>query len=285
MTAGHRRFAPLFRVAVPGADQKLVAALWTPLGDWRYAKLPAVASAVPVIEREADALADVSRRERLRSFLPEFHRGRTIRGDAMLVLDGGPARRGPRQFGRLHTEFLDSLVDATGSVLPFEDTGLVERWTAVIDDLADPPGSRGTVPFRKAVERVRSELAGRRVRIVLAHGDFTRWNTRRGKAGLFVFDWEAARPGLLGLDALHFDALPRMLTGGTPRRHAVAMNWIRRHTVAGEGEVADTIWWLAFLIEIGLHYAHARVREPERGSDAVPTAVRTAIDAALEDAA
>jgi hypothetical protein len=73
--------------------------------------------------------------------------------------------------------------------------------------------------IEKAMLRIEQSLAGPPIPLVVAHNDFTGWNTRIERGVAKVFDWEYANDEQLPLfDPLHFALAPMALHGGPPAR-------------------------------------------------------------------
>lgn len=274
--------APAFRVGVPGAYRKIVATIPGRGGSSGvFAKLPAHAGGVPAIQREAAVMRRLDDIDLLAGHVPRLSRAVEWHGLPLLVVGSGPTRPGPRRFGTMHRRFLELVHRATARETTFEDSSVLPRWLDYLNTIeADPLWSRESAIFRAAVNHVQEQLSGRPITLCMAHGDFTRWNTRRGPNGLFVFDWEKALDEALpGHDAFYFGSVPRMLHGRPVRRPVSGRGWIDR--IANDSGIPVDVAWLAFLIETGLHYVDARVRSPAEGADRIADAVVDEISAWL----
>jgi hypothetical protein len=96
----------------------------------------------------------------------------------------------PAKFGPIYSDFLRKLSDAQ----PSEKAGLAlveeeaQRWSETNDRQDAILRSLG----HRALARAKHELAGKKIRCGIVHGDFAPWNARVNDGQLYVFDWESA---------------------------------------------------------------------------------------------
>lgn len=266
--------APAFRIGVPGAHRSIVAAVPGPgASPAAFVKLPAHAGGVGAIERETAAMRKLDELEQLNGHVPRTVYSGKLRDLPLLVLSAGSGRLGPRRFGRAHRHFLELLARATARQTSFEDCSIATRWLDRLSAIETDARWRGrSVALRDGMNHLRERLSGRRITVSMAHGDFTRWNTREGPDGLFVFDWEkSVTEALPGLDAFSFDSVPRMLHARPLRIPASERASLDRN--AFQTGVPANLAWLGFLIETGLHYVEARVSCPAEGEDRIADAI------------
>lgn len=281
---GSKVALPAFRIGVPGAYRKIVAALPVASGrEWCFGKLPAHDGGIPPIARETDVLRRLAECDSLDGLHPRVIGFTTFRDRPLLVLSGGPTAAARRRLGRTHREFLDRLYGATGRKSSFGRSSIWERWTSDLTLLdTDPRWQRARETLSRAADRVTDRLAGREVTLCMAHGDFVPWNTRALPNSIYAFDWEKALDeSIPGHDAFHFEIVPRVLRGRGISPPRVAMRLARRRTM-DFGIDAETAY-LGFLVETGLHYAAARVRCPDQGEDRIAATMVETAERCLRD--
>ncbi|MGJ8696850.1 MAG: hypothetical protein ACSHYF_11055 [Verrucomicrobiaceae bacterium] len=109
-----------------------------------------------------------------------------------------------------------------------EGSGTLESWGrwAALEGMLGEKVEKGTV-----------------VRRALGHGDFARWNLRRGDEGWVLLDWEFGDPeGLAGLDLVHYISQEEeLVNGGTPGE--VVERVLGRMRAAGAGEYLRKAGW------------------------------------------
>jgi len=155
-----------------------------------YIKLPLTEAAGERVRGEAEILNRLGAFPALRPHIPRVLYSGDWGGGAILFQTGGPSRPGPVQLDRRCAEFLQILWD----VQPTTQTGhalwerVATRWRKAEPELDSRWRSLGGA----ALATARWELDGAMIPSGVVHGDFAPWNTRAGKHGLYVFDWEYA---------------------------------------------------------------------------------------------
>jgi len=197
---------PVFALSLgtPGLYRKLTVQVMRSDGQiLGYIKLPLTQAATARIRAEAAMLGTLQQFEVLRPHIPKIlYEGRWEDG-YLLFESSGPLESAPAEFGPIYKSFLDKLWDSQ----PSEKPGL-----AVVEEVAqrwDTTKDRQDSILRSlgigGLARARRELAGKKIRCGIMHGDFAPWNARVNKGQLYVFDWESATPHSPVLwDTFHF---------------------------------------------------------------------------------
>ena len=186
---------PVFALSLgaPGPYRKLTVQVMHPDGQiLGYIKLPLTESATPRIRVEAAMLNALQQFDALRPHIPKLlHEGRWEDG-YVLFESCGPLTPAPAKFGPIYEDFLRKLSNSQ----PSEKPGLAvveevaQQWSSTKDRQDSILRSLGN----GAVARARRELAGKKIRCGIVHGDFAPWNARVNNGQLYVFDWESATP-------------------------------------------------------------------------------------------
>lgn len=283
--------APETRLALyagtPGAYRKVTIQIMSPRGDvLGYAKAADRPLARAALETERDILVRLSLSAALRDHIPRVLGWMEWRDCALLITSGGPPAPGPKRLGEAHMAFLDRLWHVEPQYHRFRDSPLRARWQKTMDrydgHFPDPWRQR----YRAALERLDLDaaLAGVDTPFSFAHRDFAPWNTCQGTEALFVFDWEGAVDDAPPLyDAFHFQAIQAALRG---KRLRLDIDFLRRLGVRiwrPSEECLESLF-LAYLMDISLYYAEARVRAPEVGEESVWHWFGNQIDRSLDDA-
>jgi hypothetical protein len=158
-------------------------------GRWEVAKISFGEAGAGLLEREARTLED------LEPLVPEapsvlgFHRGKDITMLRMPYLTGIPVHQGE---SREALELLDRWI-ADEAPKPAAD---FPEWPAIGSALSNEETGCRTLK-RLSLERLRP---------VICHGDFARWNLlRKDDGSLVVLDWEwGHRNGMPGIDLVHY---------------------------------------------------------------------------------
>ena len=184
---------PVFALSLgtPGPYRKLTIQVMHPDGQiLGYIKLPLTESATARIRAEAAMLGALQQFEALRPHIPRIlHEGQWEQG-YLLFESCGPLTPAPAKFGPIYEDFLRKLSDSQ----PSEKPGLAvveevaQRWCETKDRQDAILRSLG----HGALARARRELAGKKIRCGMTHGDFAPWNARVNDGQLYVFDWESA---------------------------------------------------------------------------------------------
>ena len=196
----------------------------------------------------------------------------------VLVTSVAPVRPGSARFGAPHLHLLGDIAQSFGGTEVYEATAEYQRllhMSVSLDGCSDARTWRDRL--ERAAVRLSSDLGGRRHSIGLAHGDFTPWNTRRSRDGLFVFDWESATPNSLpNHDFFHFHFMSELLlrNGASPR---TISTWLRTAPYQNDSTCA---YLLAYLVDVSLRYHDLHRVEGRRDDDAVLRQAGVLLDAA-----
>ena len=158
-------------------------------GRWEVAKISYGEAGARLLEEEAQALEQL---HPLATGVPRMlglHRGDNVTVMRMPYLTGTPVSPGESE------DALGLLNEWITDQTPKPITEFSE-WTAIESALSEFETGRG------ALERLSRE----RLRPVICHGDFARWNLlRKADGGLVVLDWEwGHQDGLPGIDLVHY---------------------------------------------------------------------------------
>ena len=203
------------QVGTPGPYQKASVLLLDnegqPLG---LAKVAMGPRADAMVQREGRWLARLRTFDELASQVPRLlAEGYTGGARRFIATDLGPIQTGGSEFGEQQRAFLIALARASANQAASGDSQLCHRPHVALERLLPqlPLSVAKTLQAALAdCERILETWSGP---LVIAHGDFTPWNTRRSDRGIYVFDWEYARDGASpAYDALHWMLLPRALS-------------------------------------------------------------------------
>lgn len=256
----------VFYVGTPGAYRKVTAQALGPgsktLG---FAKIAATPPTVRDVEAEHGILGRLAGNHELDGRVPRALGLFDWRGARVLLTTGGPPQPGPRRPSGEHLDFCARLF------LPFrEETAFGESQMLV--RAAEKVGYLGTrLPdasglFQRALEHLRAGLGPVSCPLSMAHRDFAPWNTRVGSRGLFVFDWDGARRDMPPLyDLFHFQSIQAALRG---KREPLPERRLLHESLEvlwpeGHGHLSSL--YLAYLLDLSLHYGEARAAAPDAG--------------------
>ena len=248
-----------------------------------YAKLAHHDAEQHALIQEGNALAQLAAAPVLEGHVPSVLGSTTLETCRILLISPGPTGRGPNRLQRVHGEFLRNLQDIADSFGPFENSAAWHRMTTLAESLEGAIGESWSQRYKRAFDRLHAGLGPVALPLAFGHRDFCHWNTRMGKRGLFVFDWEAAVPAVTPLhDAFHFGAIPAV---GAGRRYvpdrAIIRHILKRLWPAGLPYLA--LLYLAYLIDMSLFRAEDFVRAPSIVDTRILEWYGRAIDAWLED--
>jgi len=186
---------PVFALSLgtPGAYRKLTIQVMRPDGHiLGYIKLPLTESATARIRAEAAMLGVLQQFEALRPHVPKIlHEGQWGQG-YVLFESCGPLEPAPAEFGAIYEDFLRKLSDSQPSEKP--ELAVVEEVAQQWDKTKDRQDSILRSLGNEGLTRARRELAGKKIRCGMTHGDFAPWNARVNNGRLHVFDWESGTP-------------------------------------------------------------------------------------------
>lgn len=240
-----------FMVGPPRPGNKVVVAVMGPGSRAvAFAKVAPSPTAQEGVATEGAALELLSQ-TRLADGVPAILDRFAWRGCEVLVLTPGPTARGPKQPGRLHTDFLARLHEATGSSSPFGQSAAGVALEAATRSSLLRGEERAR--YERVASRLHAAFGTSSLPTALAHRDFVPWNTRRTRTSLWVLDWESARPNdLLLLDVFHLGFVRAALMGRPePDRWiaaAVRRLWPEAASVLEELK-------LAYLADVSWQYA------------------------------
>lgn len=254
-------------LGTPGAYRKLTATLANRGGTVvAVARIPLDTLSGEAVRNEVVALKGLEAVSALDGRTPRVMDLVTWEGRAISFLSVGAGGRSSRRLETSHLRFLEALHAGTAAEAKLQETALWKRLQI------EMPALRSRLPapwpelLDRALRRLAESFGDRSFPASTAHRDFAPWNCRTTEKGLFVFDWEmASEQSTPLLDAIHFHAVQAALRGrplrlpGSLEEHLV--------TVWPEGRQALSSLVLAYLTDIGFHYAKARALRPETGSD------------------
>ena len=260
---------PGLRVAVPGAYRKITVAVQeSGKRPTAFGKLAAHDGGEIRIRKEAEILTLLGEFQMLQDRVPRMHGLVDWNERDLLVVSPGPPGPGARDFNSAVRDFLERLHEATSVMQRFGDSVVLDRWSESLHALGDAGAKSELELIGEAVRRIEAALGSQDVPVGLSHGDFTRWNTRTGPDGLFVFDWETALiRAMPGNDAFHFNWSTGRPWSRRLRQSRAAVDWIADIWPASQ-RLADWLW-LSYLVELGLQYGLARRAKPDEGDDRV----------------
>lgn len=227
------------------------------------------------LHNEAERLRELQQMAPLHGHVPEIQ-GRFACGSwQCLALSYGAGRVSTGAMEGSTLQFLSTLRQASQTEKRVADCA----WWATVNETAEKlresllPAWR--TRYQDALAIVHNQLANQTVVMCAGHGDFAPWNMRVRDNRLFVFDWEAARREVpCWFDCFHFLAIQAALAKGDVGRQQqfnwqnnAAMIWL----VATNPQMASQwrLLCIAYLLDISLYYASARVAAPDQGEDRV----------------
>ena len=254
-----------FSAGTPGAYRKATIQVVSPSGAvLAFAKAAAQGRAADRIAAEERVLGRLAGYGALAGHIPQLLGSFAWRGASVLLLSPGPGAAGPQTADARHVELLAALHRATASMAPFRTSPFRGRLALGVMELLPELQRPWRLRLLAVCERLDRRLGAQPTPCVLAHRDFTPWNTQSGPGGLFVLDWEMAEAGALPLgDALCFSARQAMV--------GLASGWTDdlARRLAGacwpEGEAMLPELRLGFLVEEAIFYARARIEAPAAG--------------------
>jgi hypothetical protein len=260
-----------FYVGVSGAYRKVMAQVMTPYGETlAYAKIGILPLAQAAVEEEGNVLVRLSESAALGGAVPEVLGQFAWQGGKVLLITGGPSRPGPRHLSSMHARFCENAFLSFAKGCVFSEGPMWARMTETLHRLTPELPDPLPAYYDQALRQLEQALGSVPLPLSLAHRDFAPWNTRSGPTGLFVFDWERAREGMIPLyDIFHFWAIQAALFGW--RRHLPDRRFL--HDLLGRlwPEAHQYLRWLylAYLVDMSLDYSEARVVAPAVGEERV----------------
>jgi hypothetical protein len=270
-TLGSPEVSVAFYIGTPGAYRKATAQVLTPRGETlAFAKMAASPATRTNVETERRNLLMLSTNGSLRDAVPRVLSQFAWETADVLLTTDGPAQPGPDELALEHLEFLRTLFLEFIQDVDFAESRMLLDISERIERLS--PDLAGDLPelYRRALDRLVEGIGGTQVPVSVVHRDFAPWNTRLGEGRLFVFDWDGAAAGFTPLyDAFHFQSIKAALFGNRP---LVPDPWFSRallQSVWPDGQTYLPHLYLAYLLDISLLYAEARVTAPDAGESGV----------------
>lgn len=167
-----------------------------------YTKISRNPLVIPYLENEARMLDRVARLEITSAAVPTLIDYAHKNGVAQLITDSSrvPGYVVPLRIGHAHRAFLTELAVKTAQTGGGKTLSKLAQKLDEIDDFLSPEWSSR---LNAGIARIKPGIEA--VRVGLAHGDFTPWNTFLIGQQLYVFDWEYAQEDYpLGYDMVHF---------------------------------------------------------------------------------
>ena len=272
-----------FYVGTPGAYRKITAQAITPEGKTlAFAKIASDPLARKDVEAERRNLRRLEEAEVLRGRVPKALHYFEWQTNDVLLMTPGPTRTGATDLSSDHVDFYKDMFSAFAEEDVFGGSLMMlrmsERFNRLLPDLS---GDLSNL-MERALGYLERDLGTVSMPLSIAHRDFAPWNTRSGPQGLFVFDWDRLEDGVTPLyDLFHFQAIQSVLLG---TREEIPDRLLY--------ELLDSIWpegrnhlpglYLAYLLDMALFYAEARVVAPDAGDASVLNWFADRIDRFLE---
>lgn len=170
-----------------------------------YGKLSRSQRVIPWIENEARILNTLSELCLKTVDVPSALSLQKSRKSCLLITDSQKSRQSemPRELKQAHVDFLKEISARTKR----------DDWSDQINVMRQRYSKVHSVMSANCSASVAAALdrlaAGPPLPSVLAHGDFTPWNSFSGRR-LYVFDWEYAERRTIGYDTVHFAFATRL---------------------------------------------------------------------------
>jgi hypothetical protein len=202
-TIGETAVCCSYFTGTDGPHRKTAAQIMTRSGEIvGYAKITRNPKVIPYLENEARMLELVAELELASAAVPTLLDYTHQNGVAQLVTDSlrHPGHVVTRRLGPAHRKFLGELAAKTSWTGGANTlSGLAHR----LDEIGPALSTEWSSRLDAGIAQVTPSIDA--LRVGLAHGDFTPWNTFLVGERLYVFDWEYAQPAYpLGYDAVHF---------------------------------------------------------------------------------
>lgn len=164
-----------------------------------------------------------------------------------------PGTKSVTKLQKMHLNFSLELAKKTADTLPFEPNWLVNDLQSRFARLQN----RLTPEWKARLEKAIAEIEKYKEHLgqpVMAHGDFTPWNTFVAGGKLYVFDWEyAIDKSTAAYDMIHFQlSLPELQKQIISKQIIKVLNSLRRFSETNQ-EVAVAYFW-AYLCGHTIHY-------------------------------
>ena len=225
-----------------------------------FAKFPLTGRAAGSLAHEVETIDFLDRFDRLSCHLPDVISGLELGGTEGALFSSGPVGR-VRWPSEEVTSFLSTLHELTARRLTIRASGLIDSWLEGLETRRALLGSTRSSTLEDAIRLVQGAIGQVPIEHTVAHGDFTRWNLRKGAGGLFVFDWEASsRTALPYHDLFHFFAAdsallhrPSPISYFNARRIRAIAKFVSPEWIPLQLEL-----YLAYLVQTTLWYGEVR---------------------------
>jgi hypothetical protein len=179
-----------------------------------YAKVAVGNSADAMVDAEAACLLQLSVIPSLEGMVPlKLNSGHTPEGRSFFSTSVAPSLKTKFSFESEHEKFLSVLGLATVKWVHCKDSLEFQFAKSALERLSPVLGEVIYAELRSASEEVLKSIGNLQLPTVLAHRDFSPWNIKWNKSGIFVFDWEYAAEGAIPLyDFFHFHLIQRVLS-------------------------------------------------------------------------
>lgn len=269
-TFGEPKPRVAFYIGVPGAYRKVTAQVMSAEGEiLAFAKIATSPLAAADVEAEHRTLTRLSWSADLRGRVPRALHYFEWQSSRVLLMTGGPKRRGPAGLSQMHLKFCrDVFLSFTRQSVFAESSMSVRMQEKLLRLEPHLPPDKFAV-FGRALDLLREELGPALLPLSLAHRDFAPWNTRVGQQGLFVFDWDRADEATPLYDVFHFQAIQAILLNRRDHLPDRRLLRIVLKDLWPDGGGSLPWLYLAYLLDMSLVYNEARIVAPDIGDDRV----------------
>lgn len=279
---GVREVKLAFYLGTPSPYQKLTALVMRPDGKViAYAKIATKPYARYALHNEHATLTKLRITPELASHIPNVLSFFSWQGAEVLVTGPGPTKPGPRFLGRHHWQWLRLVEGITGEYSSFASS---EMWRNVLrthEEVKNALPTQWKEHYAWALELLEDQLGPQEIPLILAHRDFTPWNTRSWPDGrLYVFDWEFSAWSYTPLyDYFHFQFMRALMQKGvfTPSLPSL---WI--YNARERGWKRAEMLFLAYIVDVSLFYWRACIAGGRKEEDLVLRQARMVLDAREE---
>lgn len=268
-----------FTIGTPGAFQKVAALAWSEsIEPIAFAKVASTRPAAEKLQNEARMISTLRDQADLDNQLPSVIGLDDYGEGAVLLQSLAPLGTSPAHWSSEHDRFLRRVADATAVRHDFAESHMWQRTQAIGLALLNKVSAPWPTRISQSLAVLEASLCGQVSDLVVAHRDFTPWNTRTREDGtLFVYDWEFAEAGYpIGFDRLHFEAsLTARSLGVRSSRRRLQMDRAVR-------ELGIPLW-IGYLLDTILFYLSARLMAPTTGSSRFLDFLGAELDLALKE--
>lgn len=269
-----------FSIGPPRPGNKAVLSLIRDGRPLAFAKVASSVGAKELLAAEAESLDRLAGIPEIAGRVPRKLACFDWRGSEILVVSPGPRSRGPKRGGKLQAEFLGDLHAATVVAREFRACPARGAIASASAGEAGLPTGEDRDRYGRVLRVLDGAFGRDLLPTSLAHGDFAAWNTRRGREGLWVFDWETMFPsGLPMHDAIHFGFAPAALMD---RRERVRLADLLIERVWPAGRDLLPYLRLAYLADVSISTARRLGGESQSRKNPILSRARREIDAQLE---